>query len=233
MGGRIDCYVDIVSFYSYVGFADLRRNLDKLAAHGVEVEFHPVFLGGINNLSGNKPPWLLPAKAAYLSNDAYRAAARLSLPYEGGPEDIMAISKTLSPLRALHFIKANYPLETFLSAFAFFFHKLWTPPHVNLVDEANLVAALTEATERTDGGKKLFTAEDVERIMAGRESMKERVKQLTGEAVERGAFGAPWLWATTSEGKTQSFFGSDRFNHLYRFLGVPFQDVAVLPPSKL
>lgn len=24
-----------------------------------------------------------------------------------------------------------------------------------------------------------------------------------------------------------------RFNHLYRFLGVPFQDVAVLPPSKL
>lgn len=27
-----------VSFYSYVGFADLRRNLDKLAAHGVEVE---------------------------------------------------------------------------------------------------------------------------------------------------------------------------------------------------
>ncbi|KAF7543058.1 hypothetical protein G7Z17_g11051 [Cylindrodendrum hubeiense] len=224
MGGRIDCYLDIVSFYSYVGFADLRANLDKLAAHGVEVEFHPVFLGGINNLS---------AKAVYLSTDAYRAAARLSLPYEGGPKDLMAVARTLSPLRALHFIKANYPLETFLSAFAFLFHKLWTPPHVSLVVDANVEAALAEATETTEGGRKLFTAEDVEKIMAGRESMKERVKQLTGEAVERGAFGAPWLWATTSEGKTQSFFGSDRFNHIYRFLGVPFQDVAVLPPSKL
>lgn len=59
----------VVSFYSYVGYADLRQNIDKLAAHGVKVEyvflflcnsqqlltrfrFHPVFLGGINNLSG-------------------------------------------------------------------------------------------------------------------------------------------------------------------------------------
>jgi hypothetical protein len=30
------CY--LVSFYSYVAFADLLQNLDKLAANGVEVE---------------------------------------------------------------------------------------------------------------------------------------------------------------------------------------------------
>ncbi|KAH7162412.1 thioredoxin-like protein [Dactylonectria estremocensis] len=233
MGGRIDCYLDVVSFYSYVGFADLRMNLDKLAAHGVEVDFHPVFLGGINHLSGNKPPWILPAKAVYLSDDSSRAAARLSLPYEGAPKDLMAMAKNPSPLRALHFIKANYPLETFLSAFAFLFHRMWTPLHVNLVDDANLTAALAEATETPTGGKKLFSAADVDKIMTGRESMKERVKQLTGEAVERGAFGAPWLWVTNDEGKTQAFFGSDRFNHIYHFLGVPFQDIAVLPPSKL
>ncbi|KAK7428492.1 hypothetical protein QQZ08_004930 [Neonectria magnoliae] len=233
MGGRIDCYLDIVSFYSYVGFADLMKNLDQLAANDVEVEFHPVFLGGINNLSGNQPPWLLPAKAVYLGADSLRAAERLSLPYQGGPKDLMAMSKTLSPLRALHFIKANYPTSTFLSVFALFFHRLWTPPHVNLIDDVNLEAALVEATERLDGGGKLFTAEDVARIMAGRDSMRDRVKQMTDGAVEKGAFGAPWMWVTNGEGKTAAFFGSDRFNHIYRFLGIPFQDVAVLPPSKL
>ncbi|KAG5976931.1 hypothetical protein E4U55_007148 [Claviceps digitariae] len=37
-GGRIDCYLDIASLYSYIGFEDLWPNLDKLAGHGVEVE---------------------------------------------------------------------------------------------------------------------------------------------------------------------------------------------------
>ena len=40
------------SFFSYVAFADLRENLDLLKQHGVDVEFHPVLIAGINNLSG-------------------------------------------------------------------------------------------------------------------------------------------------------------------------------------
>ncbi|KAG6003311.1 hypothetical protein E4U21_002199 [Claviceps maximensis] len=45
-GGRIDCYLDIASLFSYVCFEDLWPKLDELAAHGVEVEsvvaFHPL-----------------------------------------------------------------------------------------------------------------------------------------------------------------------------------------------
>ncbi|RBR21937.1 uncharacterized protein FIESC28_04689 [Fusarium coffeatum] len=235
MGGRIDCYVDIVSFYSYVGFIELRRNMSKLAAHGVQVNFIPVFIGGIMNESGNKPPWVLPAKSKYLGKDSRRSAERLSAPYKGSPPDLLAVAKTISPLRALHFIKENYSEETFLAAIRFLFHKIWMPPHVNLAEDANLITALKEATDELDGGsdKKLFSNEDVEKIMKGRESMKERVKEMTGEAVKKGAFGAPWLMVTNGEGKSEAFFGSDRFNHIYKFLGVPFQDVQILPPSKL
>jgi 2-hydroxychromene-2-carboxylate isomerase len=32
-----------------------------------------VFLGGINNLSGNKPPWSVPAKIGYSAYDVERA----------------------------------------------------------------------------------------------------------------------------------------------------------------
>jgi hypothetical protein len=35
--------------------------------------FHPIFLGGVNVGSGNKPPWTLPAKADYSRFDSARA----------------------------------------------------------------------------------------------------------------------------------------------------------------
>lgn len=37
------------------------------------ISFIPFFLGGVNVGSGNKPPWTLPAKAAYGKFDAARA----------------------------------------------------------------------------------------------------------------------------------------------------------------
>jgi 2-hydroxychromene-2-carboxylate isomerase len=155
---------------------------------------------------------MLPAKSKYLAKDSRRSAERLSAPYKGSPPDLLAIAKTISPLRALHYIKHNYPKETFLAAMRFLYHKIWLPPHVNLAEDANLVAALKEATDELDGGsdEKLFSDEDVEKIMNGRESMKERVKEVTGEALKKGAFGAPWLVATNGDGKSEAFFGSDR-----------------------
>ena len=234
-----------MSFYSYVGFIELRRNMSKLAAHGVQVkyvkkysitysiltydQFHPRIhrrhherirytssnhqsRHSSHHIPGNKPPWVLPAKSKYLDIDSRRSAERLSAPYKGSPPDLLAVAKTISPLRALHFIKENYSEEIFLGAIRFLFHKIWMPPHVNLAEDANLIAALKEATDELDGGsnKKLFSNEDVEKIMKGRESMKERVKEMTGEAVKKGAFGAPWLMVTNGQGKSEAFFGSDR-----------------------
>lgn len=120
------------------------------------------------------------------------------------------MTMTISPLRALHYIKENYPTTTFISALHYLFDKFWTPPHANLTEDPSLAATLAEATETPEGGPRLFSEEDVARIMAGRAEMKERLKKLTSEAVEKGAFGAPWLVATDADGKTDVFFGSDR-----------------------
>ncbi|KHN99571.1 Dihydrofolate reductase [Metarhizium album ARSEF 1941] len=242
-GGRIDCYLDIASFFSYICIEDLRRNLDKLAAHGVEVDaaqparsltrlirFHPVFLGGINKLSGNKPPWTLPAKAKYLSHDTQRAGARVGITKFQTPEDLFERGKTQSALRALLFIKANHPADKFLSAMHFLAQRFWTPPNADVVDESSLRALLAEATETPGGGAKLFTEADVDRIMDGRASMKNKLAEDTGRVAESGAFGCPWFLVTNSKGETQPVFGSDRFNHIYMHLGIPFQDVAILPP---
>ncbi|KAE8392301.1 hypothetical protein BDV23DRAFT_151464 [Aspergillus alliaceus] len=73
MGKRIECYIDCVSPYSFYAFTYLQKNAAALESLGVEIEYIPVFLGGINVSSGNKPPWTLPAKAAYSKYDGERA----------------------------------------------------------------------------------------------------------------------------------------------------------------
>ncbi|TAQ86087.1 hypothetical protein B7494_g5582 [Chlorociboria aeruginascens] len=73
MGGHIDCYLDCSSLYSYFTLVHLQKNREVLATHDVTVDFIPVFLGGINQGSGNKPPWSLPAKAKYGKFDSGRA----------------------------------------------------------------------------------------------------------------------------------------------------------------
>lgn len=201
------------------------------------IRFHPVLIAGINSLSGkhdthtyslyiktksiitdctyigNQPPWMLPAKALYLDADSRRAAKRVGRPNIALPPAFQSMNITISPLRALHYIKANYSSAVFVSTVHAMFRSFWTPPHVNLTEDDKLAEVLLAATADEDGGgvgAKLFSDEDVKRIMEGRALMKDSVKRLTQQAVDKGAFGAPWLVATNGRGEEDVFFGSDR-----------------------
>jgi 2-hydroxychromene-2-carboxylate isomerase len=169
-----------------------------------------------SNPAGNKPPWSLEAKARYLTFDSARAVRRVGLTNIKSPDDMFAFGHTVSPLRALHYIKANYSEQVFLATLAYFLYKHWTPPNTKLADEDALRATLEEATEikpsggGSDDGRKLFTKDDVKEIMDGRAAMKDALKNETQDALDKGAFGAPWLWVTNSKGESEPFFGSDR-----------------------
>ncbi|KAG5996711.1 hypothetical protein E4U43_002812 [Claviceps pusilla] len=194
------------------------------------------------HLTGNKPPWTLASKSKYLARDAPRAASRAGITRFAAPPDFLSRARTQSALRALLFIKAHFPRETFLSALRFLFYRFWTPPNADVVAEDSLRGLLAEATRDAagegaaaaggGGGKdRLFSRDEVDGIMDGRAQMKEVLAEETGRAVEAGAFGCPWLLVTDSKGKVEPFFGSDRFNHIYRHLGIPFQDIAILAPA--
>lgn len=120
----------------------------------------------------------------------------------------MSISLTTSPLRALHYIKANYPVETFHAAVEQAFDSLWRPPHVNYKKEEDLVAVLRSVAG--PDGRRLFSDDEVRRIVDGRAAMKDKLTAVTQQAVDLGAFGAPWLWVTNPKGESKGFFGSDR-----------------------
>lgn len=147
----------------------------------------------------------------------------------------MAVSNSITALRALHFIRANHPPTTFLTAFRYLSHVFFTPPHANLSKAEGLAEALRSCPAVFDGigeggTEKLFEGRQVEEIMEGAASaeMKESVKRETAEALEKGAFGAPWMVVRNGAGEEVTFFGSDRFLYVYEHLGLPVRGVEIL-----
>ncbi|KAI1103799.1 thioredoxin-like protein [Jackrogersella minutella] len=233
MGGRIDLYIDIASLYSYIAFVQVVQNHDILKQHNVEVDIHPVLLGAINAGSGNQPPWVLPAKRAHSAHDSRRSLRAAGLHSVSPPGDLFLAGRTQVPLRALHHIKRHSARGVYVCAWRALFHAFWTahrPPN-----DGEALAAALSAGVGEDGDGSLFAPEEVARIVqaAAEPAYKDALRDATQMALDRGAFGAPWLWVTDSAtGKAEPFFGSDRWHHVYEFLGLPYQDVALLSPGE-
>ncbi|OJJ34790.1 hypothetical protein ASPWEDRAFT_39875 [Aspergillus wentii DTO 134E9] len=214
MPKKIECYLDCVSPYSYHAFTYLQKNAASLKALNVEIEYIPVFLGGINVGSGNKPPWTLPAKAEYAKYDGKRAQK-----YFGRSFEVPSFFPILSllPQRALTFIKQKYPTETLETAFLNCFETMWLG-QLDLSKPENLVLALGKSLEKHQVEEILTAAADpqIKGLLA---ATTERVIK------EQGAFGCPWFWVDNGEGVKEPFFGSDRFHYMWEFLGLPYEDL--------
>ncbi|KAE8146878.1 thioredoxin-like protein [Aspergillus avenaceus] len=210
---KIECYLDCVSPYSFHAFTYLQKNAEILKTHDVEIEYIPVFLGGINVSSGNKPPWTLSAKAVYAKYDGQRAQKYFGHSF-GVPEWWPILS--LLPQRALTYIKKTYPAKT-AESFQSCFETMWYG-QMDISKPENLVLAL----------EKVFTATEVKEIVAAAATpeVKAELSATTEHVVrERGAFGVPWFWVVNGEGQGEPFFGSDRWHFMWGFLGLPFEDL--------
>ncbi|EZF12459.1 hypothetical protein H112_06578 [Trichophyton rubrum D6] len=223
MGGKIEAYLDCPSPYSYYAFLHLLRNRDVLESHGVEIDVHPVFLGGINAGSGNKPPWTLPAKAAYGQFDRVRAGKYFGVDDFKVPSFFPPL--TILPQRCATYIKQNYPRERFENTFLLYWKYMFYK-NIDLSKPEGMTELLEEAN---------FSKGEIDRILtsAKTDEIKKALADRTQEALDRGAFGAPWFWVRHAEtGREEPFFGSDRFHFMWGFLGIPFDDVKIRPAEK-
>ncbi|KAJ7608746.1 putative glutathione S-transferase kappa 1 [Roridomyces roridus] len=219
-GGKIDCYMDCSSFYSILAFKYLLKQRPILATHKVDVEFHPIFLGGVNQGSGNKPPWSLPAKGAYSKFDTLRSQKYHGLSGIEPPPFFPAL--TLLPQRALCYIKDHFPQSTFEQAWLGMLDTLWIPPQSNIAEPAAFRQCLVSM--------KLFSDAEVDAICtaATQQEWKDRLTANTKKVLDLGAFGAPWSWVRNAQGQEEPFFGSDRFHFMWEFLGLPWKDIELL-----
>ena len=183
----IEFLFDFVSPASYLAHCRLKG---VAARTGVEVDHVPVFLGGIMQATGNRPPGMVEAKGRWMRDDLARFAARDGVPFTLNPHFPL---NTLPLLRIATALAGDARFMRFVD---FAFDAMWHYPR-NLGEPAEVRTLLVNAG---------FDAE-AELARADSPEVKARLKAVTDNAIARGVFGAPTFFVGG-----EMWFGQDRLD---------------------
>jgi glutathione S-transferase kappa 1 len=203
---RLELFYDIVSPYSFVACTILQR---YRAAWDLELVLRPAFLGGVMKATDNRPPASLPARAPYLLRDLERHSRYVDLPLAMPPD---FPSSTLVAMRALTACQEQHP-KALLPLSLALWGRYWQREE-DVTTEDSITAAAVAAGLTDAQGRALFAATQTPEIKAA-------LIATTDEAVARGAFGFPAMFAEVG-GEDTLFFGQDRLPLLAFELGLPW-----------
>ena len=187
MSKSLEFFFDVGSPTTYLAWTQL----PKIAAEaGATIIWRPMLLGGVFKATGNQSPVNIPAKARYMLQDLARYARRYGVPMTFNPHFPI---NTLTLMRGA----AGYlDSERFARYVHTIFEALW-------VQQKNLGKPDVVAEVLSAAG---FDPADFERLVND-ETVKERLKANTEEAVKRGVFGAPAFFVGS-----EMHFGQDRLD---------------------
>lgn len=188
MAKTVEFYFDFGSPYSYLAYKALPG---IAAAHGAQIVWRPILLGGVFKATGNHSPADIPAKNKWMHEDLRLWAARYGVAFERNPHFPI---NTLTLMRGATGMQMRGP--DFHKYAATIFHAMWEKPR-NLGDAQELAAVLRQAGFDAEGFQSLVNDPAV----------KEQLKQNTEAAVARGVFGVP----TFVVGEAM-FWGQDRLD---------------------
>ncbi len=195
MSKKIEFFYDYVSIYSYLA----NSQLDQFGqTHGVEIVYRPMFLGGVMQATGNRPPATIKPKGRYLLDDIGRWARRYSITLNMNPE---FPQNTINALRVALVALHRGEFEVVHQAL---FDAMWIEKE-NLSDDKTLASVVERAG----------LSANQYRVEIGRQEIKDELKANTEEAIQRGAFGAPTFYVDDL-----MFFGNDRFDFIAEAIAV-------------
>ncbi|XP_036444656.1 glutathione S-transferase kappa 1 isoform X2 [Colossoma macropomum] len=180
----------------------------------IDLRFRPAYLGGVIHLSGNKPPATVPNKALYMTSDLERLARYCSVPvcFPANPFEAMFEKGSLNAMRFLTAVSEKEKVGDSLveKVSRELWKRIWSTDQ-DITEPASLSEAGLNAG---------FSASDVEELLklAKSQQIKDKLKQTTAEVMEHKAFGLP-LVVCHVDGKTEVFFGSDRFELMAYCIG--------------
>ena len=188
---RVEFYYDLVSPYSYLAYGRVKRVCEENRA---ELVLRPMLLGAVHKAVGLQAPIEIQNKGRYQLRDIHRWAGLYELPMQF-PEPFPF--RTLKTMRAALAGVGN--LEAFTrEAFALYWEEGGAPKGFEEADENGPIREVARRIGRRP--------EDVLESATTREA-KEALKDATGEAVERGVFGAPTFFVGD-----EMFWGNDRLH---------------------
>ena len=188
-GKKIEFWFDFGSPASYLAWFQLPK---IAAARGATIDWRPMLLGGVFQATSNRSPVEIPAKGKWMLEDLPRWAGRYGAPYARNPH---------FPINTLTLMRGAVGMQTkgeaeFLKYVEAIFPAMWEKER-NMGDPAVVAAVLAEAG---------FDPAAFQAMVAD-PAVKDRLKAVTQEAVERGVFGAPTIFV---DGKMH--FGQDRLD---------------------
>jgi 2-hydroxychromene-2-carboxylate isomerase len=191
----IDFYFDFSSSYSYVALPRLQKLADD---HDLVVNWKPIVLGVIFQSMNHAPPVEGSVKGRYVFHDVERSAELAGLSYKW-PEPFPFNSMTAA--RVFWYL-AEADMDRAVDwARAVF--------HASFGEGRNCSSPEVLSAVATDMG---LNAQEVLEA-TGNDAVKQRLKQVTGEAMERGVFGAPTFFVGD-----EMFWGGDRIDQLEHYL---------------
>ena len=199
MGKTVEFWFDFGSPASYLAWVQLPK---IAASRGAAIDWRPMLLGGVFQATSNRSPVEVAAKGRWMMQDLPRWAARYGAPYKRNPHFPI---NTLTMMRGAVGLQMRQPqdFDRYVKAM---FQALWEQER-NMGDPAVAGAVLAEA----GFDPAAFMA------LAGDPEVKDRLKAVTQEAVERGVFGAPTFFVDG-----QQYFGQDRLEFVAdRLVGAP------------
>ena len=182
-------WFDIGSPAAYLAWTQLPALCKETGAQAI---YRPMLLGGVFHATGNHSPTEVPAKGSYMLDDLARFARRYGVPFNNNPHFPV---NTLMIMRGAVGLQLREParFDAYVRAM---YEAMWVHAQ-NLNDPATVGAVLHAAG--FDPAAMLALTQDAE--------VKDRLKAVTQEAVDRGVFGAPVFFAGT-----QMFWGQDRLD---------------------
>lgn len=123
------------------------------------------------------------------------------------------------------YVKEKYPNDRFEEAFLVLWDSIFFR-HIDISKPENMALALADGRFSEPEIKDILTA-------AGEQQFKQKMLDRTQEAVDKGAYGAPWFWVRNGKGEEEPFFGSDRFHYMWEFLGLPWSDIQIKEKSNM
>jgi 2-hydroxychromene-2-carboxylate isomerase len=190
----IDFYFEFASPYGYLA----SQKIDRIGArHGREVCWHPMMLGAAFKHTGAQPLIHTPMKGEYMMRDVPRFARLLDVPFKAPP---VMPANSLAASRACVWLEDDADLAKRLAKAIFAAH--WGKGQD--IGNPKQVAEIAQ-TLGIDRMRLLEALADP--------AIKQRLKDRTEAAIERGVFGSPFMFVDD-----EPFWGADRLDQVESWL---------------
>ncbi|MEJ6021993.1 2-hydroxychromene-2-carboxylate isomerase [Ramlibacter sp. PS4R-6] len=189
MGKRVEFWFDVGSPASYLAWHRLPRVAQEA---GATIDYRPMLLGGVFQSTGNQSPMMVAAKGKWMQGDLERFAARDGTPYRHNPHFPI---NTLVLMRGALGLQMRDP-GRFVPYVDTVYRAIWAEG-LNMNDPG-VVAGVLDAAGFEPQAVLALTADP---------QVKEKLKAVTAEAVERGVFGAPTFFVDGA-----MYWGQDRLD---------------------